>query len=35
MKKEKKSKKESLLEIEDLRIRLEEAEETLSAIRRF
>jgi PAS domain S-box-containing protein len=34
MKKDKKTKKESLLEIEDLRIRLEEAEETLAAIRR-
>jgi PAS domain S-box-containing protein len=32
--KDKKIKKESLLEIEDLRIRLEEAEETLVAIRR-
>jgi formate hydrogenlyase transcriptional activator len=34
MKKEEKTKKESLLEIEDLRIRLEEAEETLAMIRR-
>lgn len=34
MKKDNETKKESFLEIEDLRIRLEEAEETLSAIRR-
>jgi signal transduction histidine kinase/ActR/RegA family two-component response regulator len=34
MKKDPKTKKELLLEIEDLRIRIDEAEETLSAIRR-